>query len=134
MVIRDATGRFIAARSHRGDDLVDSYVGELLAAKAGLIRARDLGLQEVELKGIQSMYGEALRMVRKIDQTWQYISWEISYLYSSWFKNFKCSFAPWHWNRAANGLANFAEDTSLKTGLDQPPDFLVHILLFDLSR
>ena len=74
MVIRDATGRFIAARSHRGDDLVDSYVGELLAAKAGLIRARDLGLQEVELKGIQSMYGEALRMVRKIDQTWQYIS------------------------------------------------------------
>ena len=38
-ITRDANGGFIAARSQRGDGMLDPYIGELLAAKVGLFLA-----------------------------------------------------------------------------------------------
>ena len=56
VIIKDSSGAFIAAHSQRGDYAVDPYVGELLAARDGLLLGvlKFNSIQSKSAKSIQS--------------------------------------------------------------------------------
>ena len=132
MVLRDDIGSFMAARTQRLDGEGDPYIGKLLAARAGLLLAWDLGFEKVELET------DALNVYRSIKDGIEDISYNGNilrdiFLYSSWFKCFDCMFAPRCCNKFADAVANHGKDSSLHTWVDYPPGFLSHILLLDFS-
>ena len=50
MIIRDDMGQFVAARTQKIAGPVEPYVGELVAAKHGLLFALELGKDRAELE------------------------------------------------------------------------------------
>lgn len=51
MLVRDARGRFRAARMVHVPNLVDPLLGEAIAAREGCLFACDLGFDRIEFKG-----------------------------------------------------------------------------------
>ena len=56
-MIRGEIGRFVVARSQRFDNVVDPYIGEMIAARAGLLLAWDVGFLKLSLKEMYLIFG-----------------------------------------------------------------------------
>ena len=120
-------GQFVAARTQKIAGPVEPYVGELVAAKHGLLFALELGKDRAEL---EVDVRNVCKSIAESDQNRSYGSnilrdfFFFFFGYSSCYSEFRCNFGPRQYNGVADALTNYARESHLETWLLQAPTFL----------
>ena len=119
VVVRDSPGMFMAARAMINEGCFDPHRAELLAAREGIIFARDARFRQIILEG------DARNVYSSLENSEEDLSYNGSIirdiaLFASWFYAFKCSVIPRDCNRCADFVARKAIRGDIGIWLEDP--------------